>query len=172
MGVYFTADMHFDDESIIRYEDRPFASVSLMNEKIIEAWNNTVCAEDEVYIVGDIGNAEYISKLNGRKYLIKGNHDRLDNEEYRRLGFAEVYDKPIIYDDFWIVSHEPMYVNRNMPYANIFAHVHNNPAYNTVSARSYCVSMDRNDFTPVAFEQITLKVALADEAENKAEKQN
>ena len=167
MSVFFTADTHFDDDSLRRYEDRPFSDVSEMNESIIANWNGIVTDDDEVYVVGDIGNPEYISKLNGKKYRIKGNHDRLTNEEYRKIGFEEVYDKPIIYSDFWMVSHEPMYVNRNMPYANIFGHVHNNPAYNTVSARSYCVSVDRNDFAPVAFEKIMLEVAQADEAENK-----
>lgn len=166
MSVFFTADTHFDDEAIIRYEDRPFANASEMNEAIIENWNRIVAADDEVYVVGDIGNPEYLTRLNGKKYLIKGNHDTLSNEEYREIGFAEVYDKPIIYADFWIVSHEPMYVNRNMPYANIFGHVHNNPAYTKVSSRSYCVSMDRNDFAPIDFEQIMLEVAREDAAEN------
>ena len=163
MSTFFIADTHFDDDALRRYEDRPFSNTSEMNEAIIDRWNRIVSDDDEVYLVGDVGNTEYISKLNGIKYLIKGNHDKLSNDEYRRLGFAECYDKPIIYADFWIVSHEPVYVNRNMPYANIFGHVHNNPAYNTVSARGYCVSVDRTDFAPVPFEQIMLEVAKADE---------
>jgi len=166
MSVFFTADPHFDGGDILRYENRPFNSVEQMNEAIVNKWNELVTDKDEVYLVGDVGNPEYIARLKGKKYLIKGNHDTLSNEEYRRLGFAEVYDKPIIYNEFWMVSHEPMYVNRNMPYANIYGHVHNNPAYNTVSARGYCVSMDRTDFAPVDFEQIMVEVAKADEAEN------
>jgi len=165
MAIYFVADTHFDDDNLRRYENRPFDTVEEMNEEIIRRWNEVVCDDDEVYLVGDIGNAEYINRLNGRKYLIKGNHDKLTNEEYRSIGFAECYDCPIIFNDFWMVSHEPMYVNRNMPYANIFGHVHNNPAYVTVSSRSYCVSVDRTDFRPVAFEQIAAAVAAADEAE-------
>lgn len=166
MNTYFTADTHFDDEAMIRYDNRPFANASEMNERIVSNWNELVKDDDEIYIVGDIGNAEFVKRLNGKKYLIKGNHDTRTNDEYRALGFAEVYDKPIIFNEFWIVSHEPMYVNRNMPYANIFGHVHSNPAYNTVSARSYCVSVDRNDFAPVDFEHIMVAVAQADEAEN------
>ena len=166
MSVFFTADPHFDDEGIIRYENRPFAGAAEMNRAIIEKWNAVVSETDEVYIVGDVGNAEYISSLNGKKYLIKGNHDRLTNEEYRALGFAECYDCPIIFNDFWIISHEPLYVNRNMPYANIFGHVHNNPSYRKVSSRSYCVSMDRCDFVPVAFEQIAAEVAQEDAEED------
>lgn len=167
MAVFFIADTHFDDAMIMNCESRPFADVKSMNEAIIANWNDTVEKDDEVFFVGDVGNPEYVSKLNGKKYLIKGNHDKLSNEEYRAAGFAEVYDYPIIYNDFWIVSHEPVYVNMNMPYANIFGHVHNSPLYKTVSARSYCVSLERLDYKPVLFEDIAAAVAVADEQENK-----
>ena len=162
MAVYFIADMHFDDDSIRRYENRPFDTVQAMNEAIERNWNSVVEEDDEVYVVGDVGNIGYISRLKGRKYLVKGNHDRLSNEEYRRAGFEECYDKPIIYEDFWIVSHEPLYVSINTPYANIFGHVHNNPQIRTVSARSYCVSAERIGFTPISFEDIMLAVQAED----------
>jgi calcineurin-like phosphoesterase family protein len=97
-------------------------------------------------------------QMNGKKYLVKGNHDTESNEYYRKVGFIEVYDKPIILDGFWIVSHEPMYVSDMAPYANIYAHVHNNPMYRTVSRRGYCTCVDRNDFRPVSFDDIKEKV--------------
>lgn len=166
MSVYFIADLHFSDENIRAYENRPFENVEEMNRAIIDNWNNTVSEEDEIYLVGDIGDEKYVSELKGKKYLVKGNHDRLSNEEYRRIGFAEVYDKPIIFNDFWMVSHEPLYVNKNMPYANIFGHVHANPAYKTVSVRSYCVSAERIGYTPVSFEEIAVAVQEEDNKEN------
>ncbi len=163
MSAFFIADMHFDDDNIRRYENRPFETVQEMNDAIVKNWNDVVEEGDEVYIIGDIGNEEYIKKLNGKKYLVKGNHDKLTNEEYRKIGFEEVYDKPVIYEDFWILSHEPVYVNTNMPYANIFGHIHNNPMYKTVSARSYCVSVERINYTPISFEDIILAVQQEDE---------
>ena len=163
MGIFFIADMHFGDDNIRRYENRPFDTLDEMNEKLINNWNSVVNADDEVYVIGDIGNEEYIRKLNGKKYLVKGNHDRLSNAEYRTIGFEEVYDKPILFEDFWILSHEPVYVNTNMPYANIFGHIHNNPMYKTVSARSYCVSVERINYTPISFEDIILAVQQEDE---------
>lgn len=163
MAVFFAADTHFDDASIIRYENRPFENAAAMNEAIIENWNNVVSEDDEVFLVGDVGNTSYVEKLNGIKYLIKGNHDTLPDEEYIKSGFVKVYDYPIIFNDFWIVSHEPLYVNQNMPYANIFGHVHGNPAYKTVSDRSYCVSLDRTSFSPISFGEIAVAVAKADE---------
>ena len=157
-NTWFIADIHFDDERILRYENRPFSDVSHMNQCMIENWNNSVKDEDTVYLVGDIGNEEFISKLYGKKYLVKGNHDAKSNETYRQAGFTEVYDKPIILDNFWILSHEPMYINENMPYANIFGHVHNCAIYKTFSKQHYCVSVERTGYAPIGFDEIKKKV--------------
>ena len=56
--------------------------VSVMNEKIIKNWNSVVEPTDEVYILGDVAMGQIekapalICRLNGRKHLIKGNHDK------------------------------------------------------------------------------------------------
>ena len=154
MKVFFIADLHFDDVNIMNYENRDFVDVWNMNKTIIDNWNKTVKDEDSVYLIGDIGNDKYIRQLNGTKYLIKGNHDVETNDYYRNIGFKEVYDLPIIFDGFWILSHEPLYVNKNMPYANIFGHVHNNPNYNSVSSHGFCVSVERIDYTPIEIGKI------------------
>lgn len=73
------------------------------------------------------------------------------NWEYRKSGFEEVYDYPIIYENFWILSHETMYINQNMPYANLFGHVHQSPQYTTYSKQHYCVTVERIGYTPVVF---------------------
>ena len=118
-----------------------------------------------MYIVGDFGatgyEAEVLSKLNGHKFLVKGNHDLMSNEAYRRAGFDEVYDHPMIMDGFWIVSHDALYVNANMPYANIFGHVHNNPIIKDYSKQHFCVSAERIAYTPISFEHIKKLVAEA-----------
>ena len=155
---YFIADLHFSDQRIIDYENRPFDNAKDMNETIIRNWNGTVTEDDEVYVAGDVGDDSYVSQLKGRKYLIKGNHDTKSNEDYRRCGFAEVYDYPIIIDGFWIVSHEPLYVSENLPYANIFGHVHNSPIYKDYSKHHYCVSVERIGYKPVEFGCISSKV--------------
>lgn len=152
--IFFIADTHFDDVNILHYENRPFKTVEEMNGVLIENWNRTVGKEDTVYFLGDIGAEQYVKQLNGKKILIKGNHDIKDNNSYRMSGFAEVYELPVILDEFWIMSHEPMYVNENMPYANVFGHVHNNPMYRTVSPQSYCVSVERIGYTPILFEDV------------------
>lgn len=112
MSIYFIADTHFSEENIIKYENRPFQGVQDMDDSMIANWNRMVKEEDTVYLVGDFGagrrEALLLDKLKGIKYLIKGNHDMETNDYYRTAGFQEVYDHPIIIEDFWILSHEPL----------------------------------------------------------------
>jgi calcineurin-like phosphoesterase family protein len=158
MKRFFIADPHFGDGRIMKYENRPFESVAQMDEALIENWNVRVTSEDEVYVLGDFGadgcEQQILNQLNGTKYLIKGNHDTKSNESYRQAGFREVYDHPIILDNFWILSHKPLYVNSNMPYANLFGHVHTAPQYRDYSSQHYCVSVERIDYTPISFDEV------------------
>lgn len=163
--TYFIADPHYGDERILRYENRPFQNAAEMDLKMIDNWNSVVETSDFVYILGDFGadgyEAELLSRLNGHKYLIKGNHDGKDNHYYRNAGFDEVYDHPIIIDGFWLLSHDALYVNSNMPYANIFGHVHNSPIIKDYSKQHFCVSVERIDYTPISFERIKKTVSEA-----------
>lgn len=108
--TFFIADTHFGEDNIRRYENRPFESVDEMDASLIKNWNSAVSSDDEVYVLGDFGadkkEADILSKLNGIKYLVKGNHDIYSNEYYRNAGFAEVYDMPVLYKGFWILSHD------------------------------------------------------------------
>ncbi len=158
MKTFFIADTHFGESSILRYENRPFSGVDDMNEALIARWNAAVQPDDVVYHLGDFGadgaESETLNRLNGIKYLIKGNHDLKSNGEYRAFGFAEVYDHPILLDSFWILSHEPLYVNTNMPYANLFGHVHASPAYRDYSPQHVCVSVERIGYAPIDFDTV------------------
>lgn len=165
MGIYFIADTHFNDDNIRRYENRPYNTVIEMDKSLIENWNSVVSDGDEVYVIGDFGGngneSEILKKLNGVKYLVKGNHDTESNEYYRNSGFKEVYDLPVLFKNFWILSHDPVYVNSNMPYANLFGHVHNNPIIKDYSNQHFCVSAERINYTPISFEDVIKKVKEA-----------
>ncbi len=160
MSFFFIADTHFGDENIIRYESRPFSNADEMDRAITENWNKTVSDEDTVFVLGDLSSygkektSAICKSLKGKKVLIKGNHDTESNDYYRECGFENVIEYPIILDNFWILSHEPMYVNKNMPYANIFGHIHNNPMYKTASEQSFCVSVERIEYKPIKFDEI------------------
>lgn len=156
--TFLIADTHFGDERIRRYENRPFDNVNQMDAELISRWNEVVSPGDQVYVLGDFGadgyEQEILAQLNGEKYLIKGNHDQKSNEEYRKFGFREVYDHPIIVDNFWILSHDALYINENMPYANLFGHVHNSPIVKDYSSQHYCVCVERVDYTPIDFDRV------------------
>ena len=54
MTIRYIADLHFDDEDIIAYDNRPFDGVEEMNEVMIENWNRVVQLEDLTWILGDL----------------------------------------------------------------------------------------------------------------------
>ena len=156
------ADTHFGEDNILRYENRPFENTDQMDAELISRWNTAVNSSDTVFLLGDFGaegyESEVLSKLNGTKILIKGNHDTKSNETYRGFGFAEVYDFPIIVQGFWILSHDALYINENMPYANLFGHVHNSPIVRDYSNQHYCVSAERINYTPIEFDEIKRRI--------------
>lgn len=164
MRVFFIADTHFGDSNILRYENRPFSGVEEMDGEIIRKWNETVSEKDRVFVAGDFSaydfekSREICQRLNGEKFLVMGNHDTETEQYYYNCGFSGVSRYPIIYENFWIISHEPLYINRNMPYANIFGHVHANPIYSDFSEQSFCVSVERINYTPVEFSEIKMRI--------------
>lgn len=168
--IFLIADTHLGDDIIIKLENRPFKNSKEQTDSIVEKWNSVVNKDDIVYVIGDflhIGcdsyHMEQAKKLNGKKYLVRGNHDTETDEFYiNECGFTKVYDHPIIVDDFWIFSHEPMYINKYFPYANIFGHVHDNPSYATFSSRHYCICVERTDYTPITFDVVKSTVMEED----------
>lgn len=83
MRKFLIGDLHLDHENIIEYCGRPFDSVAEMNTYMVRRWNETVGTGDLVYYLGDVSFGRgsrsakfWLPKLNGRKILVKGNHDR------------------------------------------------------------------------------------------------
>ena len=171
--IFFIADTHFGEDAIRRYENRPFADVSSMDDALVANWNRTVSNEDTVIHLGDFAahgtERRLLTQLHGRKLLVRGNHDDKSNAFYRDAGFDEVYDFPILYGGFFLLSHEPLYVNENMPYANLFGHVHNSPLFRTCSRRHYCVCVERIGYTPISFEAIRAALQQAENTQTDAQ---
>ena len=79
---YYISDLHFYHESLLTQMDkRGFSSCEEMHEYIVRKWNEKVRNKDEVVLLGDVSMArgkltsDLLNQLNGRLYLIVGNHD-------------------------------------------------------------------------------------------------
>ncbi|MBP3853774.1 MAG: metallophosphoesterase family protein [Erysipelotrichaceae bacterium] len=85
---YYIADCHFFHAKLNEQMDRRgFDDVDSMNEYMVKQWNEKVRRNDEVVILGDFswGRAaeteEILQRLQGKKYLITGNHDHFLKEK-------------------------------------------------------------------------------------------
>lgn len=154
MKVFIISDTHFGHENIIRYCNRPFRTVEEMDEAMIKNWNAVVTNKDVVIHLGDfcLTNKErcieILNKLNGKKILIKGNHDNWADEFYRSAGFSYVSKFPIVYDGLFLLSHAPLPLSETTPYFNYYGHVHNDEKY-CDTATSKCVCVERIGYRPL-----------------------
>jgi calcineurin-like phosphoesterase family protein len=120
---WFTSDTHFGHANIIKYCNRPFASVAIMDAVIRDNWNSLVNKEDTVYHLGDVSfmapdrTTHMLNNLNGHKTLIIGNHDR-SAHKMKDWGFDEVHPSLEISlgDEIWNLSHYPYKSNSDLPY--------------------------------------------------------
>lgn len=139
MTVHFCSDAHFFHSNIIRYSNRPFASVEDMNRQMIERWNKQVKHDDTVYHLGDFAFAKIekiesiLSQLNGKKHFINGNHDKeVKNNRHRLIegGFVKSikdYDEIYVDNQFIVLFHYGCRV-WNKSHRNswlLFGHSHN-----------------------------------------------
>jgi calcineurin-like phosphoesterase family protein len=157
-GVYLISDHHFGHKQIIDYESRPFADADEMTALMIAKWNAAVSPDDKVFHLGDFSfldlgkTRDIVARLNGYKFLILGNHDRGRTRSWwLDAGFDEVCEYPIVYGGFFILSHEPVYLNRHMPFANVHGHIH---GQKYEGKQHINVSVEQWDYTPVSFERI------------------
>ena len=163
---FYTADLHFDHENIIKYCNRPFSSVSKMNEMLIGNWNAKVTKKDEVFILGDftLSNRkralEILPQLKGRKHLILGNHDHFARKKFDNNEFVWIKDYAMIKDGAIkvVLSHYPMISWDHQHYGSIhlFGHVHNSDLnYGLLSKKNmFNVGVDVQDFEPKTLEEI------------------
>ena len=131
---FYIADTHFGHANVMKYDNRPWFTVSDMDRAIIKNWNSVVTNEDTVYILGDISwykaekTIEILDKLNGQKVLVKGNHDKL-NDNRLRARFLQIADYLEIKDNGRdvVLCHYPIPCFKNHFYGwyHLYGHVHN-----------------------------------------------
>ena len=147
------------------------------NEMLISRWNKVVRPCDTVYILGDLALGNYdavknvLGCLNGRKILVKGNHDNWSNIKYQDLGFEEVKPGPIFLDKYgypcrqevvgkrknakYVLSHVPLTAETLLEYkikygveCNIFGHIHSKGL--CCNYPQVCVSAEVINSTPIS----------------------
>ena len=140
----FISDLHFYHHALNRQMDlRGFKDFHEMNSFMIEQWNNKVRKNDEVFILGDLSIAagkatnEIVSQLNGKLYLIEGNHDKkfLEDKEFNAERFlwikpyAEIKDhgRKVILSHYPVFCYNGQYkMKDDAPYVYmLYGHVHN-----------------------------------------------
>jgi calcineurin-like phosphoesterase family protein len=171
--IYFTADTHFFHSNIINLCGRPFSNIEQMNNVLLNNWNTSITNRDEIYILGDFiykGNGieaeDLIKKLHGKKYLIKGNHDKfLDDNNFNKNNFEWIKDYFVLnYDKIkFVLFHYPIFEWEEY-FGNaihLYGHIHNsgnnkeqNERFKLLGKRAINVGVDVNNYCPISIEQI------------------
>lgn len=130
------SDGHFGQDNIYKFTNnrgeriRPWAETAHeADEMMIEAWNKVVRQQDTVYHLGDVamkvGAIALMDRLNGRKVLIRGNHDIFPLKKYT-AHFADI--RGTHKQGRMIFSHYPLHCD-SIPHwclANVHGHIHAN----------------------------------------------
>ena len=183
MAIFFTSDTHFGHHNIIKYCRRPFQTWWEMDKVIIENWNSIVGKNDEVYHLGDfalygkkhgyaINTAE---QLNGKIYLIRGNHDwrhfpREDDPAYNdpqharlraRFEWIKDYHEIRIRDEEMGVKqnimlfHYPIAAWNKAHHGSWQLHGHSHGTYpESDTAARIDVGMDSFSFIPMSYQDV------------------
>lgn len=159
MKTFIVSDTHFGHKNILTFtgEDgkliRPFSSVEEMDELMIENWNKTVSSKDKIYHLGDVvinrRCLPILDRLNGRKVLVKGNHDIFKLDDYIKY-FYDIRGYHIL--DRLILSHIPLHEDSmNRFRGNVHGHLHRRKLEDK---RYLNVAMEQINFTPIDFEEV------------------
>ena len=127
---FYISDLHLGHENALRFDNRPFGSLDEQNLMMIRNWNRVVTKGDTVYVLGDFSWKDadgmlFLNNTNGRKVLIRGNHDRSMNI---LMCFDDVQDYLEIKEGGAniVLSHYPIAHWKNADYGAIhmYGHIH------------------------------------------------
>lgn len=163
-NIFITADTHFGHEKqVTLWGKRP----PEFEKIIVDNWNSTVKKGDTVLHLGDLtmtnkeNTFNWTSKLNGNKFLIRGNHDEASDTWYSDCGFQVIppsykkfSDKHVnIYNVLF--THEPVVPLPQGNWFNIHGHLHGDShRLELKSDRHYDAGVDPRNFTPVRLAEI------------------
>ena len=159
---------------------RPFSSTEEMDETMIERHNSKVGPNDVVYMLGDVvinkKSLHHVKRLNGKKRLVRGNHDIFKDADYREVGFESLYGVRVFVDQF-ILSHIPLHPDcvTDRFKVNVHGHLHANEIMGwwmhgyeedleVPDPRYLCVSVEHTDYAPLSFEEVDARIKARWEA--------
>lgn len=182
--AFVTSDTHFSHARISELADRPFDSVEEMDEALVSRWNALVGPQDAVLHLGDLAlgpiaeSLPITGRLNGRKYLVPGNHDRVSTVTQTKRAIERF--RPLYEEQGWTILPEILDGTRHgirlrashYPYRGdsqeadrhtkarpdddgtpvIHGHIHAHD--HGVNGRQFHVGVDAFDYAPVRFEVI------------------
>ena len=161
--IFYTADPHFGYEPLVAA--RGFESAAQMDAALIDAWNGVVSPADTVCLVGDIGwndghvPCRTLARLNGRKHLIRGNHDTGYRDAVLLYRYFETVTDFLEIDDgphHIFLSHYPMLFSKPNGYM-IHGHLHAGGQFHEILRtlpRVLNAGVDINGFAPVTLAQL------------------
>lgn len=156
-NIWLISDTHFGHNNIIKYCNRPFASTDEMDWYIVEKWNEVVKPQDHVYHLGDVYMGQtrnymdnLLSKLNGKKRLILGNHD---NGKDQLL--LKHFEKVMLWRNFEkvILTHVPLRED-SIPGGsriNVHGHIHDKKS---PEGPYKCVCVEQTNYSPINLEEV------------------
>jgi calcineurin-like phosphoesterase family protein len=181
-AIFLVSDTHFGHMGVCKFTRndgvtklRPWTDPDEMDEEMVKRWNETVRPNDKVYHLGDVvinrKALKTLSRLNGDKVLIRGNHDIFRDDEYREY-FRELRAYHVM--NGMILSHIPVHEESLGRFGvNIHGHLHANRVMkprgfdvkkgtmlysNDIDPRYHCVCVEQTDFTPILFEDVIKRI--------------
>jgi len=158
--TFITSDQHFCHKNILKYQPttRPFSSLEEMHSELIARHNDVVGPKDEIYMLGDFAFAnkhqviEILDQLNGKKYFIFGNHDKIMHNEQIRKHFLwmKTYHELRGFSKAPIpLFHYPIFSWNRMHYGayHFYGHTHGQVPY-LYNGLACDIGVDTNDCYP------------------------
>jgi len=152
-NIFITADLHLGHESAVTF--RGFSSQTEHDETIISNWNSRVGKNDSTFILGDVvfgqKNLPLLSRLNGTKKLVMGNHDKYPIRSYLPY-FTQIYG--VVRYKGCILSHIPVHPGEFPRFTyNIHGHLHDKAI---PDPRYICVSLEQTEYFPLLWADLVL----------------
>ena len=174
-AVFLISDTHFGHTGVCHFmrndgitKLRPWTDPTEMDDEMVRRWNDRVRPNDKVYHLGDVvinrKALKTLSRLNGDKVLIRGNHDIFPDVEYREY-FRELRAYHVM--NGMILSHIPIHEESLGRFGvNIHGHLHANRVmvrgFNSkpvgIDVRYHCVCVEQTDFAPILFEDVIKRI--------------